>query len=904
MQLFNLQDSFKFRAQNRSMNIAESIFDLKGEILIDVLNRNIQLLETTGFISMPSGHTDEVITSHHIDVLTKIRDDKKFVLELKRFRVPLCHKYAEEIIRDTLDLNPSHILTDRDVRVAVVAACLYPLRQNVGSCFATAPAILIQKEQIENMLTDLYDLLSTGKIVRVISGKEYSVPLSPSYGFGEMKKNVNTLHLSMADIPYSIKYAIGKTDLLDGYNSAEDRASWLQNSLVEFNEEKIPQTVENFFKHLVFKKFSITQDQLDRYYYEKNSFFKHSGRVEIIHQTSMSSRIEKCSNADASICSIKKRFLHLTENILARVWEYSIASFSETKMEFSRWNLFSSLGLNHEESGGLGEIIYNFVEQKIASCNLKLEEYQNDYEIAFSQLRATELLLAQASSESEIRRLKAEFQSRSYHMNACLELRDKFYRKSSFYPHLFSFIIEQFDQRFPEYFQEIYDADMQEVDVSEYEDSPAGFRLVCKHGRRDASLWTMIHDQEQFIDSLVAFFSYAEPQISSAAEDKNCDDDIKEIITMMIHHVRTDAFIQSAFHRSAKLHQVSINKKNTTDLKKLEKKPWSYTSGGVMNTLIKTYYRRDSEITEESFNAKSESDLLHLLIETMKSLPYNFTAYFPENTRKRMLMNSPTHAFLLMPYQNYFFSSWDDNSFTYTWIRDKIVKKWEKFYSSILLSIPEQEFLLNNFLQTLPYELSFVIRRAFTFATSSTLKEFAIKISKLHHSPQLFADFVDSFLYTQIPISKGLELKKNIHDIVYEIIGDKSYSFLDLFPDTDMEFISANLLREICKGVIASYFKSVSFDFDLHSYVCKKAEALCLSPPLPFIFADTNWSQNFFGFVVSPSTSQIKLWRVSKNGYEGLAMQSWSKFFSDDTKESWAVYVKPQEYSQIFERKF
>jgi hypothetical protein len=81
---------------------------------------------------------------------------------------------------DTLSLAPSHVITDRDLRVAAIAACLYPLRQNVGSCFATAPAILIQNEQLENMLSDLQDLLSTGRITRIIAGKEYSVPSSPS----------------------------------------------------------------------------------------------------------------------------------------------------------------------------------------------------------------------------------------------------------------------------------------------------------------------------------------------------------------------------------------------------------------------------------------------------------------------------------------------------------------------------------------------------------------------------------------------------------------------------------------------------------------------------------------------------------------------------------------------------
>jgi hypothetical protein len=66
--------------------------------------------------------------------------------------------------------------------------------------------------------------------------------------------------------------------------------------------------------------------------------------------------MEKCLKADEMIEQVRKTFLSMTENILARVWQYSLASFSETKMEFSRWNLFTSLGFNHEEKGALEKL--------------------------------------------------------------------------------------------------------------------------------------------------------------------------------------------------------------------------------------------------------------------------------------------------------------------------------------------------------------------------------------------------------------------------------------------------------------------------------------------------------------------------------------------------------------------
>jgi hypothetical protein len=105
------------------------------------------------------------------------------------------------------------------VRRAVLQAHLTPLRQTIGSCFATAPAIMIQREQPHQFLRDMDSLLSAGELLR----GDIAVPLSPSWD----------------------------GDLLKG-------------------------------------------------------------------------------------------------------WEFTLASFAEAKTEFSSWNLFSSLGLQPEESGGLG----------------------------------------------------------------------------------------------------------------------------------------------------------------------------------------------------------------------------------------------------------------------------------------------------------------------------------------------------------------------------------------------------------------------------------------------------------------------------------------------------------------------------------------------------------------------
>ena len=73
-------------------------------------------------------------------------------------------------------------VTDAHARRAALSAWMCTLRQSIGSCFATAPAIIVHDEQPEQLLKDLNVLLSTGRSKRTYEGTEHSVPLSMSWG--------------------------------------------------------------------------------------------------------------------------------------------------------------------------------------------------------------------------------------------------------------------------------------------------------------------------------------------------------------------------------------------------------------------------------------------------------------------------------------------------------------------------------------------------------------------------------------------------------------------------------------------------------------------------------------------------------------------------------------------------
>ena len=171
-------------------------------------------------------------------------------------------------------------------------------------------------------------------------------------------------------------------------------------------------------------------------------------------------------------------------------------------------------------------------------------------------------------------------------MYTCLDLRDKHQEEAKQWSEFFSFLLDQYSRQFPHFFQEVYDPEMQELRGTEYDDSPAGFRLLYKHGRAHVGSWTFIRDAEEWVQSLIDFFTRTEVEILTACEWESGKRALGLITTGIIHLVRTEDFLRSAFFRLAKAHNVPLKTVSIESLEKLEKKPWAYTSGGNMQTLL------------------------------------------------------------------------------------------------------------------------------------------------------------------------------------------------------------------------------------------------------------------------------------------------------------------------------
>ena len=429
---------------------------------------------------------------------------------LERFRSPVCNEYVHDLVCGTLGIESGSPLTDEDVRRAVCIALYFPLRQSVGSCFATAPAILVQSEQVELFLDDMHALLTEGKLGRVESGREYTVPIN-------------------------------------------------------------------------------------------------------------------VSDHDSATCVP-----------LLKAWEYTIASFADYQVEFFRWNLRASLGLDHE--AGIGKLLYDSLDVQLVEWNRELEKLYEEHHVAAEKVRMAESLLAQASTPDAARRQKAEFDIQLHQLGMVKEMISDLEKKTKELSAFFKFLMEFFEKKLPDFFQEVYDPSM--VEGEEYDDSPAGFRLMFKHGRANPSLWTRIDDEKGFVEAVREFFVLVEHEAIHACAWEEGKGLISSLITSVAHYIEKKEFMVGAYERVKALH----GKVGTQ-----ERAPWSYVAGGNMESLLKGYYSFEGKLTEEKVAVESEADLAIFLIETLKDAPPSLTNRYLDDERLGMLMQSPTHACILRP---------------------------------------------------------------------------------------------------------------------------------------------------------------------------------------------------------------------------------------------------------------
>ncbi len=923
-----IQEGTSVRNMLRTRELANLIIDDKGEIKMDMLPSLIEKMRNELYSLGPNRQYDAKRNEHILAVMEALLTNKELVRLIKKMTRPLTNKIAEDAIRSTLQLPSQIVLSDAYTRRAVLTSWLAYLRQNVGSCFATAPAIVVHDEQPELFLQDLADMLATGRLKRTFGGIEYSVPISVSWGSGDLKKSL-FLNISSDGITPEIWFSPGlinafeAAEILSGSMTVREKAAqvkeWVE-PIIHVNaihSHFCILTAEQLIRQVLLKVLDLTEEQIHEY----------ENRPRIMIQSSLIMQLapskkgfggigERCAHFLYQLDVAYNAFKSLADNALLKTWEFTLASFSETKLEFTQWNLYASLGLQTNEPGGIGQLIYQIIQRKIDDLNSELQEHNYQYEILYTQVKTLESQMRSASTEKELAWRKIEYQGRTNELYMIQETKVEIQARAQALVSLYESLYNLYQSLFKDYFQEVYDADLHEVTTGPFDDSPAGYRLVYKHGRSNTSQWTRIKNQNDFIDALASFFVATEPQVASLLEKENIEKDLSEVVTAIINHVKTKEFLETALQRMAVAHRVPLIRDPLNHMDQVAKKPWVYTSGGTMNTLVSCYYRIPEKPFEISKWVESEVELLVFLADTLKHLPPKMVEPYIKGKRSGMLMQSPTHAFILKPSLAPFNKAWSNEEFTYTSVRDLFVKPAEQFVDKIFLNDEMIRFLVQALLDKVPENFKPRFKAVFGGLSgpmsSIIFRDYIVEKMEqdrgLRYGNQtvLNTEQIDSLLYSSLPLFPAYELKDRLHKIlillphIHEGDIDDIISLVDqISMDRTFDVLSAYQLREISKALILLYCQKTSYSYDVHLEISQVVQKLEFSMPSPIIFADTNWVKDEFAFVVNPGTGRLELWRVDYTGTHGHPMSNWKQWV-DGTRPDlkWGIYTKPYEYGQ------
>lgn len=593
-----LQDPFRIRVRYLGWKMASLLLDEKGELDFQSIEQLMKAFEREIY-PVDMGEGDAEIFLHLSRCLKLLAENEAVQRALKKCSTPLCGKEAEKLVRDTLWPEEIGILENFHVRRAVLTACLTLLRQTTGSCFATAPAILIQQQDLLRLILDLDALLSAGELRR----GSYAAPLHPGGGVGELQKPIGLLSPALSP----------------GLRAGFHAASLPFPPLIAKEE-----TPKSLFEHGFLSYFGLSEEDLAR---EKASPTPQFGVLwERMggHFGGISSKAMQIRDWEKASDAAKRAFLSIADCALLRSWEYTLASFADVKVEFAKWNLFVSLGLHPEQTPpGIGDFLLRSIQAKLDAVNGRIAQVSAQHQKAVNAVRATEGLLHRALSDAQRNKLKAELATAIHTANNLGDQIEEDHKMADWLSKLYAQFLQEVIEKLQNSFQEVFDPAVGDGNELRFEDSLAGFRLLYKSGRTAAASWERIENEDQFTSAVYKFFESLEREASIEPAMQSC---FTTTMTELLQYIRSEEFLTGALLRARE------------NRKAKNAKPWAYESGGTMQTLVQFYYGMGSLPKEISRSIRNPLELFGFLREAASRIDAQV-----------LLMYSPTHAFLFYP---------------------------------------------------------------------------------------------------------------------------------------------------------------------------------------------------------------------------------------------------------------
>lgn len=821
MTLCPIQDPFRFRARFLALEMASLLIDETGGLEMNRAHELLSLFEKHRFLIGPHLENDAFIFEHIRSTLKILIQSDPLQKLIQKFSPPVCHSGAERLIRATLWPKQVQQITAADLKRAVLAALFTHLRQTTGSCFATAPAILIQRKQPLQQLRDLFDLLTYGALHRVISGQEYTVPLCPS---------IEQFDVTRPLAPFTP----AQLSMAPGLRAAFAEAGFpLTQTVLEAHIKQEPsattpkELIEAILLHLLhLQKNDVAEEEGLRQIDMNQLFAKQSA----IYYQKPSERSIKVSQWKKAVEKGISAYQALSDCALLRAWEATLASFSDVKLDVAKWNIYVSLGLHPDYVGGIGSFIYQKVQAKLDQLNQQITKLQGEYEH-----------LLQIAHSAERRGLQGEYSHATMRASGLRQEIEEHVRNGEKVSHLARIFLEKTNALIPDTFQEIFDPSLAKNLAEMIDDSPAGFRLAHKHGRKASSQWTYIRSAEEFIRCVKEFFESAEREL--ALENPEQRPFIEQISTDLIVYLQTDEFLNQSIERTRK--NPAFHDPRAT--------PWEYISGGTMPALLMAYTQRQFPYSALQKTIHNELELISFLSDAALQ------------TKETALMYSPTHAFLFHP----------------EWLPHhphQVIGAMQNFWKQV--KIEDEEWLAFALSHKLPEKESAIfLHRWRQYGKKGTLAHF--RESALEILGRQKEALIDSFLYESLPLISSQEATH-----LAKSLG------LDL--SLESPWVTPIGFREWIKSAFISAQRSPFSTSDVDEQMAALLRQKGWAAPRPLLFADTNWSSWLFGLSISPS-GKLDLWRFTRTAMSGVPMPEW---FRLQCGGEWVILNRPNEYTE------
>ncbi len=894
--------AYEIRLRRQTVQMAKKIIEGKFANLSEVLLE----IETSLFDLSTDYEQDVLYKEHWMAILNQFKKNTALQKQILLLPMPDANMRNETFIRQTLGLSISEKITHQEVAQLVLSAILHPLRQKVGSCFATAPAILIQSEQIAGLIKDLSELLNTGVLKRTFIGHEHIAPMSYFWAKGILNQSVHLNSKTLIWESFELIKSLEELKIFPKNNSVNSNKEIIKSYLAEFIARNRDKKV---YLHQVLKVILLSYLKIDEEKLKKPNniqSIKTSPSLYNDQALALPNNIEKF---EALYQKAGQILINIYENIFLKTWEYTVASFAETQSDFFRWNLYVSLGFDTKSDYSIAKCIYLYMEKQMYTFEEKIQHHQKEYEQEFFRVKMLENKVANIESERMASWVKVEYQSHLNEMNYHLKMRNRLIDKKEKMSGLLVEILKVYDQFFPRYFQEIYDPIIQQTSQEILEDSPAGFRLIYKHGRQDPTLWMPITSKDEFTQSLKDFFSQTEYEISKSETMEDFKEEYSQIVTEIILLIQSEEFIKNAQKRVLKYYKIPLNQNALEDENQFYT-PWCYISGGTMEGLLRHYYRRDIFFEKESKKVANVTELLAFFIDTIRSFTQQQLNLFIESPHKSLLINSPNHAFLFKPGWLPLLEIWKKETYSFSWICDHMVGPQMHFLESIKVYPIDVRYFLEKLLTQFPYLKLWMDQNIHWPNYAIPLVKMREKIAEcLSQIPKHQASFtvnlewVDHQIYQTFPLHLQSDIFEKGQICLRQLIPNEAefqkalWTFEQISHKyLDKLFISSLDFYEMLKQTIACLYQATTFSKNWSADILEVMRHNQLTFAKPLFFADTNWPYYYFAFVLSPATLKLELWRMNKLGNQGYPMHQWDSHFSEESPQQWSIFTNPAEY--------